>query len=140
MSDIKPFATVADLEERWRPLTDTERPVAEVTLGDVTAYLMAQLGRAGVSVDPADPVQARNLTSVTCAVARRCLSQPFSGDESGGQYSSSTVTAGVFSQTYQYANPTGDMYLTAGERRLLGIGRMRVGSVAPYSWRLDAQG
>lgn len=140
MSDIVPFATVEDLESRWRPLSESERDTAEVTLEDVTAYITALMGRAGVPIDPDDAIQARNLTSVTCSVARRTLSQSFSGDESGGQYSSSTVTAGVFSQTYQYANPTGDMYLTAGERRLLGIGRMRVGSVAPYSWRLDAQG
>lgn len=134
---MEAFATVQDLEARWRELSDDEAARAETQLLDATAFIQAQLDRYRVAVDATDETQARNLTAVCCSVTRRSLAQQFSGDQTGAQYSGQTVTAGVFSQTYTYANPTGDMYLTAAEKRLLGIGRVIVSQVMPYSEVLD---
>lgn len=139
---ITPFATVEDLEARWRVLDDDEKARAEVQLTDVSAYITELMRQSEVPINPEDEYQAQTLKSVCCAATRRSLSQLFSSD--GGSIgagaedaNSSTVTAGVFSQTYQYANPTGSIYLRADEKKLLGIGRLRVSTAAPYSWRLD---
>jgi hypothetical protein len=38
-------------------------------------------------------------------------------------------TTGPFSRSFNYSNPTGDLYLTKAERRLLGGGVQRAGSI-----------
>lgn len=134
---MEAFATTEDLEARWRTLSEDEKKRAETQLLDATAYIRAQLDRFRVTIDAEDETQAQNLKAVCCSVTRRSLAQQFSGDQTGAQYTGQTVTAGVFSQTYTYANPTGDMYLTAAEKRLLGIGRVLVSQVMPYSEVLD---
>lgn len=134
---MEAYATVEDLEGRWRALDESERARARTQLEDASAFIAAQLRRYRVTVDPADEVQSQNLKSVCCSVTRRSLAQSFAGDSTGSQYTGQTVTAGVFSQTYTYANPTGDMYLTVAEKRLLGIGRALVAQVMPYTERLD---
>mgnify|MGYP000339860318 CR=1 FL=1 len=140
--EITPFATVEDLEDRWRPLNEDEKARAETQLIDVTAYMTELMNQSKVPINVKDVQQSQVLKLVCCAVTRRSLSQIFSSDGSSPatgveDASSSTITAGVFSQTYKYANPTGSIYLRPDEKKLLGIGRMRVSSVAPYSWRID---
>lgn len=121
-----PFATVDDLEARWKPLSDIEKARAAALIDDVTARMSAMLRRAGVDYSTPDDVMAANLRSVTVAVVKRSMM-----DTGVPQVSSHTMSAGAYSETLQYANPTGDIYLTSAERKLLGIGRMRFGSVMP---------
>jgi hypothetical protein len=128
---MEAFATVDDLEKRWRPLEESERTFAETALLDATAMIANLLKKYRVEVDPADDVQEHNLRRVTCNVVMRTMVAMQNGNGSIDPYTQQTVTAGVFSQTYMYANPNGDFYLRAEERRSLGIGRMRLGSLAP---------
>lgn len=117
------YATYNDVEARWRPLTDDERARASVLLDDASATL-TQL----VDVRPEDSVQA-DLLRATCAnMVIRAMSA--SGFDSFGA-SQMTVTAGPYSQTYNYANPSGDMYLTKFEKRQLGITTSYIGSIRP---------
>lgn len=125
---MEAFASVDDLEARWRTLSDSERAAAEVELLDATAFIAGQLAKYRVAIDPSDEVQAQNLTSVTCAVVRRSMS-PRLDSMSGtplAPYTEATVTADVFTESYKFANPMGDYYLNAAEKAALGIGRMRV--------------
>ena len=123
------FAGPSDLEARWRPLSASERARAEVLLSDASGILTAELSEAGREIDPDDDALASNLRSVCCSMVKRVMA---GGD--GGDYTQASVTAGSFSQQYTFANPAGDMYLTAQERRLLGIPkrRMRLGFVGPF--------
>lgn len=115
-----PFATVGDLEARWRTLTPAEGARAEALLGDASA-LLRDLGRdideriADGELDPATP------RAIVCAMVKRVMQGP--GDLDG--VSQTQQTAGPFQHGVTFANPSGDMYLTKLERRRLGIGGQR---------------
>lgn len=110
-----PFATVDDLEKRWRKLTDEERERAEVLLQDASAYLSSELSRAGKDPEGGE-VLLLNLKVVSCAMVKRVMASNVDGN-----YSQVSKTAGSFSEQFTIANPSGDMYLTSNERNLLGI-------------------
>lgn len=130
-----PFAEPSDLEARWRPLSASERGRAEALLGDAAAILSAEFRALGREIDPGDAALASSLRAVCCSMVRRVMANDVDGD-----YTQASVTAGSFSQQYTFANPAGDMYLTAQERRTLGIPkrRMRLGFVGPFSGASDA--
>lgn len=125
---MEAYATVADLEVRYRALDDGERERAEALLEDASAMLAAECRRVGVEVDASDGLQAANLKVVCCSMAKRVLASGAFGD-----VSNHSVTAGSYSEQFTFANPTGSMYLTREERRVLGlpVRRQRIGSFAP---------
>lgn len=116
MTDSAAFATIEDLELRFRPLSQQEKGKAEALLCDASALITIELAEAGLSVNKDNATQAAALKSVSCAVVRRALA---CGD--GGSVSQTSVTTGPFSRQFTYANPTGDLYLTKQDKRLLGI-------------------
>lgn len=113
---MEAFATVSDLEMRWRPLDDAERVRAGELLVDASAYVGALMRASGVAIGT-DDEQRRNLASVCCAMVRRIMgvSEKLFGVS---QYSQ---TAGSYTEMGTAANPNGDMYLTSAEKALLGI-------------------
>lgn len=119
------FATVEDLEARWRALTADETEKAEVLLGDAGTYLSLF-----VNVDPEDEEQAEALKIVSCNMVRRVMNVT---DDMLG-VTEGTMTADIYSQRFAYANPNGDWYLTATEKRLLGISRSFISSMRPVIW------
>lgn len=119
------FATVADLEARWRSLTEAEEAQASVLLDDAAAYLQAL-----VEVDPDDEVQAANLKMVSCNMVKRAMSS--SASDAFG-VTNATATMGPFSQQVAYANPSGDMYVSKSERAILGIGTATIGGIRAHT-------
>ena len=119
------FATVADLEARWRDLSDAEEARASVLLDDAAAYLQSL-----VEVDPDNEVQAANLKMVSCNMVKRAMSSAAS-DAFG--VTNATATMGPFSQQVAYANPSGDMYVSKSERAILGIGTATIGSIRAHT-------
>ena len=111
--ETPPFATVADLEDRWRGLSTAEQSRATVLLGDASQLILSENPDAGEL--PADL-----LRMVTCNVVRRAMATP-GGDDSGGAISQTSMTAGPYQQSFTFSNPSGDLYLTKAERRWLGI-------------------
>lgn len=107
------FATVEDLEARWHDLDSDEEAKASTLLDDAEAMLSAL-----VDVDPTDEQQATLLKIVSCSMVIRSM-QASESDAYG--VSQLDYGMGPFSQAAHFANPNGDMYLTAQERRLLGI-------------------
>ena len=116
------FAEVSDIEARWRELSEDEAARAEVLLDDASVMLSSL-----VTVD-GSAEQAGLLKQVTCNMVIRAMSA--SGADTFGAESMS-MTAGPYSQSWQYANPSGDMYLTKLEKRLLGITSSYIGSIRP---------
>lgn len=119
------FATVADLEARWRSLTEAEEAQASVLLDDAAAYLQAL-----VEVDSDDEIQAANLKMVSCNMVKRAMSS--SASDAFG-VTNATATMGPFSQQVAYANPSGDMYVSKSERAILGIGTATIGSIRAHT-------
>lgn len=126
----EPFATVADLQARWRPLSDQERQRAEVLIGDVTDLIMATCPRW----DKATELTRRR---ITCAVVKRAMQGDLGmGSSNLGAYpeprgtlSAESHTTGPYSDNYTYHNPDGDLFLKAKEIQALGGARTRAHEV-----------
>lgn len=124
---MEAFAKTSDLEGRWRELTETEKKRAEILLLDATAKITSMCNDSGVTIDEEDEVQAHNLLSITCEVVKRAM-LPSVDSAPATNYSQG---AGGYTESITYANPTGDLYLTSAEKKLLGIGRQRIFSIQP---------
>ena len=123
------FADVSDLESRWRELSTDEEARANVLLGDASAMLSAF-----VKVDSSDYEQSQLLKMVCCDMVIRAMSAT-AADTFG--VSQTSMTAGPYSQSFSYSNPSGDMYLTKLEKRLLGIGGNTYRAIMPHTWADD---
>lgn len=117
------YADVSDLESRWRDLSADEEAKAAVLLDDASAMLDSL-----VDVNPDDEQQAQMLKIVCCNMVQRSMSATESDLYGVTQASMSAVG---FSQSMSYSNPTGDMYLTRYEKRLLGINAGYITSIRP---------
>ena len=107
------YATVADLERRWHPLSDDDRAVAEVLLEDAALLIDAQ-----TCIDLNDPLRARAAAYASVNMVQRALASR--GQDSFG-ISQQTISADIYSQSMTFANPAGDLYMSGMEKRLLGI-------------------
>lgn len=107
------FATSDDLAARWRPLTEDEEEKANVLLEDAAVYLSAF-----VTVDAEDTQQQAALKMVSCSMVQRAM---VASENDAFGVAESRISADIYSQSVTYSNPNGDLYLTASEKRLLGI-------------------
>lgn len=122
------YADVDDLEARWRPLTPEEQERAAVLLDDASAFLDGLVEPDRRVCGEADGV----LRMVVCNMVQRAMVAT-SADAFG--VSQQSMTAGPYTQSWTYANPSGDFYLTKMERRLLGVGTGYIGSIRPMIGR-----
>ena len=116
------YATVSDIEARWHTLTPSESAKAATLLDDAAAILDTL-----AVFDSSDPNVAANLRIVSCNMVIRAMSS--SADTFG--MSQGSMTAGPYTQSWTFANPSGDMYLTKMEKRLLGVTQGYIGSIRP---------
>lgn len=116
MSEPIKFATVADIEARWRPLTDDEKTTANALLDDAADLILSE---CPLTEEQQEAKQA-TLKRVSVAVVKRAMSSPVGiGVESIQQ------GAGSYQGSVKFSNPAGDLYLTRAERRALGCGRQK---------------
>jgi hypothetical protein len=124
------YATVDDLEARWRPLSEAERARAAVLLGDASRHVRRRVPTlddrltAG-SLDPFDVV------AVVAGMVKRVL---LAGDVEG--ITQASQTAGPFGEARTFANPMGNLYMTADDVAALSP----VGAARTRSVRLQAYG
>ena len=125
------FAEVSDLEARWRCLSASESSQAQVLLEDASAMLASM-----VTIPEHDDGYPELLKIVCCNMVQRAMSAAATDAVGVTQQS---MTAGPYTQSWSYANPTGDMYLTKVEKRLLGISNGYIGSIRPKirRWHRD---
>ena len=116
---MEAFASVKDLESRWRNMDPSEEARAKVLLVDAAAIIAAALEQACIEVNKADETQAANLVRVSCAMVQRAMAQ---GDgEQQHAWGGELVM-----------NPSGDLYLSKQDKKSLGIGRQRIGFAHPW--------
>lgn len=70
---MEAFATVNDVEDRWRVMDPSERKRAEVLLVDAAALIASEMKRLSVEIDGSDKVQTRNLVRVNCDMVLRVM-------------------------------------------------------------------
>lgn len=127
------YATHEDLEARWRPLTQDEKNRADILLEDAAV-------RLDIECAPSDPITAQEAHArliVSCEMVKRAMASP-----AGVGVTSTQQGAGPYQETNQYANPTGDLYLTKADRKMLGCGRQQAFTVdmAPDAGRTYTNG
>ena len=125
------YADVSDLEVRWRTLTDDEQERAEALLDDASAMLDAY-----ITVDETDEQQMKLLKIVVCNIVERAMSTAADDGDLFG-VTQQSITAGPYAKTFSYANPTGDLYITKAEKRLLGISGTGKGRTIMYGMAGD---
>lgn len=114
----QPFATPADLAARWHALTGEESERAGALLADASDLIRTVCADWDTRPEP-------TLTRVACQMVKRAMV----GMELAG-VSQTSQTSGPFSESFSYSNPDGDLYLTASERRSLGVGRQEAFAVS----------
>ena len=122
------YADVSDLEARWRELSTDEQARAAVLLDDASAMLAA-----AVMVDESDAQQYTLLKIVCCNMVQRAMS---TSDDAFGATQQS-ITAGPYTQSFSYSNPSGNMYITKAEKRMLGISGTGRGRTLMYGMAGD---
>lgn len=123
MAQTYAFATYDDYEERWGAADEAQ---VSALLDDAGLMLRAQ-----VAVDEADDMQQAALKTVSLNMAHRAMATSASGLFGASQ---ADAQMGPFQQSVHYANPSGDLYISAAERQMLGIG---VDWVASISARIE---
>ena len=111
------YATIGDIESRWRVLSTDEAARAAALLEDAATIIDAY----GTPNEDAARV-------VSCNMVIRAMSAS-SLDTFG--VTQSSMTAGPYTQSWTYSNPSGDMYLTKTERKMLGFAGGYIGSIEP---------
>lgn len=126
---MEPFATV----ERYRAthpddVLGDERLLA--LLGQATNIICVELDRHDIDyVSPSETFTAC-LERITITMVHR--SAGGAGGEIPFGATQFSQTAGSYTRSASFANPTGDLYLTKAEKLQLGIGRARVCVTTPY--------
>lgn len=110
---MRRYATIDDIEARWRELTDAEATKAQALIEDATAMVF-EMG----AIDDGSPSRFSVIKATIANMVIRALSS--AGTMPGiNQYSQSV---GAVSESWQMANPTCDLYLTRQEKKALHIG------------------
>ena len=118
------YATVDDVVLRWRPLSDAEVEQASALLDD--AAVMIRSACSDIEARIADGLlDAEVLKLVSVRMVKRAMTAP-AGFEGVSQWN---VASGPHSQSTQFANPMGDMWLTKVDRKMLGVGGARAFSI-----------
>lgn len=126
MGDEPEFATLESYGARYGTPADPER--VEALLGDASSMLLTAYERRwGSYIEGAHPEFDRSAEAVACSIVSRALNVP-EGMAGATQYSQ---TAGSYSASVTFANPTADLWLGKSDLRRLGLAGTRVWSIRP---------
>lgn len=119
------FATVADLEAAWKPLTADEKARAEVLLLQASNYLRQIAVNNGKDLDDniiADPsgVYGANVKMVVTSAVQRSIASPVDMMPDASSFSQS---ASPYSESMSFTgNVSSTLYFKDKELKLLGLG------------------
>ena len=120
------FAQLADYELRYGSVAGADADRVDALLADASAMLLAAYeARWGGYAAGEHPAFDRSAAAVACAAVSRAVNVPagFAGVTQCSQ------TAGDYSASATFANPTADLWLSRGDLKRLGLAGCRVGSI-----------
>lgn len=127
---MTPYASVEDYEQRYGTVSDTT--TLQACLEDATALMQAALEARGIDYSEPSETFAERLMMVCRQVAHRALdAAPTGTDYAPYGVTQASQAAGGYSVSYSFGNPYGDSFLTASEKRLLGLAGSFVYSIEP---------
>lgn len=113
------FATFDDVQARYPAVSADDEMRVTTLLSDATAMIAGEFARVGMEIDKTDELLAANLRAVCCSVVVRAM--PANSADGYQPYTQRQETVGPFMTSVTLANPNGELYLTRGERRKLGL-------------------
>lgn len=137
------YATVEDVIELYRPLTEEEAARTASILPVISARLREEARKRGHDLDQMIAADdsgdlAVVAKSVTVDITARYLMTPTSGP-SYGPVTQFTESAGGYSATGTFLNPGGGLFIKKSELAALGLRRQKYGVVDIYAdpWNTD---
>jgi hypothetical protein len=119
------YATIVDLQRRWPGLPAASHERAQALLEDAAVQIDAEKAPIPDPVTGLLPdAAARRM--ISCAMVERAMMS----DGQSAPVVQQSETMGPFSRSATFANPTGDLYLTKAERKLLGVGKQEAFTVS----------
>lgn len=103
MSD--PFATAADLEAVWRPLTDAEEDRADALLARASRMIRRRWSNVDDRITSGD-LDADEVSDVVLEMVQTAMTTPTLG------VSQESQTAGPYNHSVKYDNPAGRLYFS----------------------------
>lgn len=122
------FATIDDVTELWRPVTDLERQRIEALLPVVSNTLRYEADKVGKNLDKMiteKPILADVAKSVTVDIVARTI-MTSTDSEPMTQMSQS---AGGYSMSGTFLVPGGGLFIKKSELARLGLKRQRIGAI-----------
>ena len=122
------FATIDDVTELWRPVTDSERQRIEALLPVVSSSLRYEADKVGKDLDKMieeKPILADVVKSVTVDVVARTI-MTSTDTEPMTQMSQS---AGGYSMSGTFLVPGGGLFIKKSELARIGLRRQRIGAI-----------
>lgn len=109
------YATLADLKAHWPALSADQEPEAQQKLTEASIEVRALFPDVdGRLASNALDVEVPRL--VVCRMVKRAMDSPV---EAMGGVQSTTQQTGPFTQTLNFTNPDGNIYLSKADKRLL---------------------
>lgn len=127
------FATLSDYEVRCGAVDSDSQPRVEALLEDASAFLEGRF-RDRMGCDYEEDINKtfdENVKAVCIAMVSRAVDVP----STLVGVTQQSQTAGSYSASYTYANPTGDLYLSRSDMKRLGLGGTRVGTIAAMTYK-----
>ena len=137
MADVERanYASIEDVTELFRALTEAETERAEALLPVVSDRIRYEAKKVGMDFDAkveADPVLASVAKAVTVDIVARCLMTPTTGG-TYGPMTQISESAGGYSASGTFLNPGGGLFIKRAELAALGICRQRYGGLSVYA-------
>ena len=134
---MEAFCDIDQYQERYGECDDPE--LLSAALMDASRIIAAELDMHGIDWQDPDEDYAERLMQVTRDMAHRAVSVDTSEDDIPYGATQFSQSADGFTQYLGFQNSGssgyGDMYMSKTEKRLLGIGRQRIGSLFPEPLR-----
>lgn len=124
------FASLEDYVSRYGEVDDEKR--VTTLLADASNMLLSTYERrfGTTYVEGAHSAFDRSAKAVCCAIVSRALNIP-TGMEG---ITNTSQTAGSYSASVTFANPAGDLYMTKGDLKTLGLTGQRIRSIDAMTW------
>src|SRR5690625_4000943 len=130
---MTPFATVDDLTNLWRPMTNEEQGRADALLPVVSNRLRQEADNVGKNIDEMvsdSDIYKDVVKSVTVDIVARTL-MTSTEQEPMTQYSESALG---YSVSGTFLTPGGGLFIKRDELKALGLRRQRYGVIEPYDY------
>ena len=122
------WATVSDYQARYGAVVDTA--TLQECLDDATSQINAMLDAASIDYTSPSADYARRLMMVCRQMAHRAYGNDGSDIAPFG-VSQTSQTAGPYTQSFSFSNPYGDLFMTASEKKMLGLSASYIGAINP---------